>query len=184
MKIYNHKKEKIMNSLRVDDGFHLAILKDWSGYNASADISLDKYPSKFYEKAYDAIKALAKHELTPNHNGETFNLIYIENMYPLCQLFFWAVKNLQKEGEIPKDIKIVTQSVDYGGIPFEGKFSIENQKKINNMSDAVKVDTDIYRIKTPGDYRFSSLTDVFGAELTISEHIQYDETEDKFEMSY
>ena len=59
MKIYNHKKEEIMNSLRVDNGFHLTILKDWSGYNASADLSLDKYPSKFFEKAYDAIKALA-----------------------------------------------------------------------------------------------------------------------------
>ena len=105
-------------------------------------------------------------------------------MYPLCQLFFWAVKNLQKEGEIPKDIKIVTQSVDYGGIPLKDKFSIENQKKINNMSDAVKVDTDIYRIKTPGDYCFSGLTDVFGAELTISEHIRYDEAENKFEMPY
>ena len=113
------------------------------------------------------------------------HLIYIENMYPLCQLFFWAVKNLQKEGEIPKDIKIVTQSVDdYGEIPIEGKFSIENQKKINSMSDAVEIDTDIYRIKTPGDYCFSGLTDVFGAELTISQHIQYNEAEDKFEMAY
>ena len=52
------------------------------------------------------------------------------------------------------------------------------------MSDTVEVDTDIYRIKTPGDYCFSGLTNVFGTELTISEHIQYDETEDKFEMSY
>ena len=175
-----------MNSLRVNDGFRLTILRDCGDYNDYINASFNEYPTEFYEKAYNAIKTLAKRELALDGNRKTFDLVYIENMYPLCQLFFWAVKNLQKEGEISKDVKIVTQSVDddYGGIPLEGKFNIENQRKINSMSDAVEIDTDIYRIKTPGNYCFSDLSNVFGAELNISQHIQYEEAKDKFEMSY
>ena len=175
-----------MNSLRIENGYHLTILRDCGDYNDRVCTSFDEYPTEFYEKAYDAIKTLAKRELALDGNRETFDLVYIENMYPLCQLFFWAVKNLQKDGKISKDIKIVTQSVndDYAETQPKGKFSIENQRKINSMSDAVEIDTDIYRIKTPSDYCFSGLTDIFGANLTISQHIQYNEAEDKFEMAY
>ena len=63
-----------MDSLRVDDGLRLTISRDCGDYNDYINVSFDEYPSEFYEKAYDTIKTLAKRELTPDGNGETFNL--------------------------------------------------------------------------------------------------------------
>ena len=40
------------------------------------------------------------------------------------------------------------------------------------------------RIENGYHLTISGLTDIFGANLTISQHIQYNEAEDKFEMAY
>lgn len=107
-------------------------------------------------------------------------------MRPLCQLFFWAVKNLQKEREISKDIKIITLDVDndWGTYPSDGKFGLKNQKKINQMSDVVEVNENTFDIKTPGIYNFNELNNVFGSEIRITNFIRYDEEKDTFEVLY
>lgn len=73
---------------------------------------------------------------------------------------------------------------DYGTYHSNGKFDLENQKKINNMSDAVEVDNQTFNIKTPGIYSFEELNDVFGSEIYITSFIQYDEEEDAFKVLY
>lgn len=172
-----------MNLVRIDSGYLL------DTHTKDGDIigqPTHECSDEFIEKAYDAVKLLAKKSLSRVDGQPPYNLVYIETMQPICQLFFWAIKSLQKNGEISKDIKVVTLSVDhdYGTYHSDGKFGLENQKKINNMSDAVEVDNQTFNIKTPGVYSFEELNDVFGSEIYITSFIQYDEAKDTFKVSY
>lgn len=177
------KKENIINLVKIDSGYLL------DTHTKDGDIigqPVDECSNEFLEKAYDAIKLLAKRSLNPIDGQPSADLVYIENMCPLCQLFFWAIKSLQKNGEISKSIKIITLSVDndYGAYRSDGKFSLENQKKINNRSDAIEVNNCTFDIKTPGIYDFEELSNVFGSTIYITSFIQYDEKKDAFEVSY
>lgn len=181
--------DRHVNTLRIDDGYSLEICTNTSNITNIANIiskPLDECSHEFLEKAYDAVKLFAKKTLNPIAGCPSTDLIYIENMRPLCQLFFWAVKSLQKEEEIAKNIKIITLDVDNdrGTYPSDGKFGLKNQKKINQMSDVVEVNENTFDIKTPGIYNFNELNNVFGSEIRITNFIRYDEEKDTFEVLY
>ena len=40
-----------MNSLRIENGYHLTILRDCGDYNDRVCTSFDEYPTEFYEKS-------------------------------------------------------------------------------------------------------------------------------------
>lgn len=71
-----------------------------------------------------------------------------------------------------------------GTYPSDGKFGLKNQKKINQMSDVVKINENTFDIKTPGIYNFNELNNVFGSEIRITNFIKYDEEKDTFEVLY
>lgn len=180
------KTDGHINTLRIDDGYSLEICTNTSDITDIISKPLDECSHEFLEKAYDAVKLFAKKTLNPVAGCPSTDLIYIENMRPLCQLFFWAVKNLQKEGEISKNIKIITLDADNCNCnyPSDSKFGLKNQKKINQMSDVVEVNENTFDIKTPGIYNFSELNNIFGSEIRITNFIRYDEEKDAFEALY
>jgi hypothetical protein len=176
--------DRHVNTLRIDDGYSLEICTNASDITDIISKPLNECSHEFLEKAYDAVKLFAKKTLNPVAGCPSTDLIYIENMRPLCQLFFWAVKSLQKEGEIAKNIKIITLgSYSYNcNYPSESKFNLENQKKITVMSDVVEINENTFDIKTPGIYNFTELSNVFGSEIRITNFIRYDEGKNAFEV--
>lgn len=82
-----------MNLVRIDSGY---LLDTHTKDNDIIGQPTHECSDEFIEKAYDAVKLLAKKSLSRIDGQPPYDLVYIETMQPICQLFFWAIKSLQK----------------------------------------------------------------------------------------
>ena len=145
---------------------------------------IQKFTLNQCEKAYDAIKAITRKHLS-NSKKSGIGQVFLDDINPLSQLFFWAIKSLQKEKVIDEDIVIIInpcQIARYDGT--SEKFSEANQNKILKMAHV------IYKI--PFAYKVQKLCEFEMVEehyecvetLTLSEEIFFNEIENTFECTH
>lgn len=80
-----------MKTLIIENGFDIEIInKDLS----FVQVPFEHHTTKHYERAYDVIKAVALQHLK---HFKRIEQVLINDLRPLSQLFFWAIKSLQKK---------------------------------------------------------------------------------------
>ena len=145
---------------------------------------IQKFTLNQCETAFDAIKDIARSYLS-NSKELGIGQVILDDISPLSQLFFWAIKSLQKEKVIDEDIIIIvnpSQIVRYDGT--SEKFNEANQNRILEMAHV------IYKI--PFAYKVQKLCEFEVVEehyentetLRLSEEIFFNETENTFERKY
>lgn len=168
-----------MKTLIIEEGFEMEICnEDYEFIN----YPIDNYTTAHYEKAFNAIKEIALYYLNPNKNIEQ---VLIDDLKPLCQLFFWAILSLQKENKISKDLVIIVDEFIFKDYDCNSeKFSEANQEKIKRLAHVVRMMPYNYKVNKPCTFAQAESHYPDCETIELSHEIFFNEIEEKFESKY
>lgn len=169
-----------MKTLFIKEGFGIrTITKSYEFFNRPNGL----FASKHFEKAFNIIKDIAHSQLSNNDKYE-IGQIFFDDIGPLSQLFFWAVKNLQKEKIINDNLIIIINP--HHTRADDGTSEKFNETNLNRMMEMAHI---IYKV--PFAYKVQKLCEFEVIEehydcvevLTLSEKIVFDENTETFEIA-
>lgn len=170
-----------MKTLFVKKGFGISTLtKSHQSFNRPNGL----FTSNQLKKAYDAIKDIARSHLS-NNKKLGIGQVFLDDIDPLSQLFFWAIKSLQKEKVVDEDIVIIvypSQVVEYDGT--SEKFNKANQNRILKMAHVVYEFPFTYKVQKPCEFEVVEEHYENTKTLNLSEEIIFNENTETFERKY
>lgn len=168
-----------MKTLIIEEGFEMEICnEDYEFVN----YPIDNYTTAHYEKAFNAIKEIALYYLTSNKNIEQ---VLIDDLKPLCQLFFLGNFKSSKENKISKDLVIIVDEFIFKDYDCNSeKFSEANQEKIKKLAHVVRMMPYNYKVNKPCTFAQAESHYPDCETIELSHEIFFNEIEEKFESKY
>lgn len=168
-----------MKTLIINEGFEIKICKE--GYEF-VNYPINNYTTTHYERAFKTIKEVALYYLNPKKKIEQ---VLIDDLKPLCQLFFWAILSLQKENKISKDLVIIVDDFIFKDYDCNSeKFSEANQEKIKRLAHVVRMMPYNYKVNKPCTFAQAESHYPDCETIELSHEIFFNEIEDRFEVKY
>lgn len=170
-----------MKTLFIREGFDTNILtKDYEFLKKP----IQKFTLNQCETAFDTIKDIARSYLS-NSKELGIGQVILDDINPLSQLFFWAIKSLQKEKAVDENIIIIinpSQIVRYDGT--SKKFNEANQNKILEMAHVIYKIPFAYKVQKLCEFEVVKEHYENTETLRLSDEIIFNENTETFERKY